>query len=408
MEWIFIGVLFFGFIVEVGLGYANYKNFMGPIPKELDGVYTAEELEKARSYAKDQFKLGVFDNAKGLVFWLIVILGGVLNQLYQFSLSWLEDEFMAGIWSLGIVFVFNWLLDLPVSYYAQFKLEKKYEQSNYTPKLFVSDAFKKLFLTIFLGGGLLWLFGVVYNLLGVHFWIYFWVLMMVVSIVANLIYIPLILPLFNKLSPLPEGELKDEIQAFCKKNGFEVSRLFQMDGSKRSTKANAFFSGLGPNKTIVLFDTLIDKTSKEEITAVLAHEVGHYKKKHTLINLFLGAVQMLLTMWILGLAINEPILTQGLGMEQHNIYIALIGFSVLYSPISMMFGWFMNIASRKMEYQADEFAAKHYSGNELVSALKKLSVTNLSNINPHPAFVGFFHSHPKLSDRIKALIRFKK
>lgn len=403
MEWIIFGVLLFGFFVEIGLGYLNLKHFLNPLPSELEDIYTAEELEKARGYSKDQFNLGLVDGLKSLVFWAVIIFGGILNQLYEFSFDWLEDEFTAGVWTLGVLFLVNWIMDIPLSYYTQFKLEKKYEQSNYTLNLFISDAFKRLLITLLLGGGLLWLFGAIYELLGTYFWLYFWGVMFLVSVVANLIYIPFILPLFNKLSPLPEGELRNEIESFCSKVGFEVSRLFQMDGSKRSAKANAFFSGLGTNKTIVLFDTLIDKTSKEEITAVLAHEVGHYKKKHTLVNLVLGAFQMLFTLWILGLAINEPLLTAGLGMEKHNIYIALVGFSILYSPVSMLIGWFTNMASRKMEYQADRYAKEHYSGEELISALKKLSINNLSNINPHPAFVGLFHSHPALVDRIKAL-----
>ena len=239
--------------------------------------------------------------------------------------------------------------------------------------------------------------------IGAVFWLVFWAVMVLVMIFVNTFYTALILPIFNKLSPLEEEDLKKDIFEYCDKVGYKLSNLFQMDGSKRSKKANAFFSGMGPKKTIVLYDTLIEGQSKEEITAVLAHEIGHYKKKHTMFNLFFGIVQMFAMMFLLGFAINQPELSSGLGVDEHKFYTGLIAFFILFSPISVLISMLQNILSRKMEYQADAYARDTYDGEKLIDALKKLSVESLTNLNPHPAYVFFNYSHPPIHKRIKAI-----
>ena len=219
----------------------------------------------------------------------------------------------------------------------------------------------------------------------------------------NMFYTKIIVPLFNKQTPLAAGELKDIIEAYSEKVGFRLKNIFVIDGSKRSTKANAYFSGLGSEKRITLYDTLIKNLSNEEIVAVLAHEVGHYKKKHIIYNLVLSIIVTGITLWILSLFINNPILSEALGVEQPSFHIGLVAFGVLYSPISEITGLVMNYISRAFEYQADDFAKETYNAHALISSLKKLSKNNLSNLTPHPATVFVHYSHPTLLQRIRNL-----
>jgi STE24 endopeptidase len=259
-----------------------------------------------------------------------------------------------------------------------------------------------------LGGGLLSLFIWFYYKAGSSFWIYIWLIFTAFSVFMMMFYSNLIVPLFNKQKPLEEGELRNAITEFSNKAGFRLKNIFVIDGSKRSTKANAYFTGLGPKKRIVLYDTLIKQLSTEEIVAVLAHEVGHYKKKHTLIGLFSSIIQMGLTLFILSLFLGNPSLNEALGVYKPGIHIGLLVFGILYSPISTAIGLLMNVISRKNEYQADQYAASFGLGNHLIEGLKKLSKNNLSNLNPHPAYVFFHYSHPTLLQRIKAIKNLKK
>ena len=218
-------------------------------------------------------------------------------------------------------------------------------------------------------------------------------------------YTDLIVPIFNKLTPLEAGELRTEIELFAQKVDFPLSNIMVLDGSKRSTKANAYFSGLGGRKKIVLFDTLINEHSKEELTAILAHEVGHYKKKHIFTSMLLGVLQMGFMLYLLKLFIGNELLSQALGADAHSVQLGLIGFTMLYSPVSMLTGILMNLLSRKNEYEADAYAKQHYNGEDLITALKQLSVKNLSNLNPHPSYVWFHYSHPTLLQRMKAIYK---
>jgi STE24 endopeptidase len=220
-------------------------------------------------------------------------------------------------------------------------------------------------------------------------------------------YSELIVPLFNKQKPLEDGELKDAIFKFAEKAGFRLKNIYVIDGSKRSTKANAYFTGLGPKKRIVLYDTLIEDLETDEIVAVLAHEIGHYKKKHTLTGLFLGIVQTGIMLYIFSLLVSSPYLSQALGVEQAKFHIGLIAFGILYSPLSFIMGIGMNVISRKNEYQADAYAAQFGMANELGGALKKLSVKSLSNLTPHPLYVFFHYSHPTLLQRLTHLNKSK-
>ena len=248
----------------------------------------------------------------------------------------------------------------------------------------------------------------IYLKTGSFFWIYVWLLVSGFSLFMAMFYSSLIVPLFNKQTPLEDGELKQAINDFATKVGFKLDNIFVIDGSKRSTKANAYFTGLGSKKRIVLYDTLINDMEIPELVAVLAHEIGHYKKKHIIWSLIIGIIQTGIMLFIFSLLIDSPALSGALGVEQPSFHIGLIAFGILYSPLSMLIGMGMNIFSRKNEYEADAFAAKNYESAPLASALKKLSVRNLSNLRPHPAYVFFHYSHPTLLQRLEALKKLEK
>ncbi|HBK70386.1 MAG TPA: peptidase M48, partial [Flavobacteriaceae bacterium] len=270
-------------------------------------------------------------------------------------------------------------------------------------KLFFIDKIKGWLLMVILGGGILAIISWFYQQTGKNFWIYTWVFMGVFSIFMTLFYSSLIVPLFNKQTPLENGELKTELEKFAKKVGFNLDKIFVIDGSKRSTKANAYFTGFGKKKRIVLYDTLINDLETDEIVAVLAHEVGHYKKKHVVFNMISSILLTGLTLYILSFFIDSELLANALSVNKPSFHIGLIAFGVLYSPISEITGLIMNYFSRKFEYQADDYAKKYFGAAPLISSLKKLSKNSLSNLTPHKTYVFMHYSHPTLLQRVENL-----
>ena len=282
-------------------------------------------------------------------------------------------------------------------------IEEKFGFNKSTKKLFWLDKVKGWCMMMVLGGGMLALIIWFFQWAGDNFWIYAWAMISVVSLFMNLFYSKLIVPIFNKQTPLMEGSLKNKIEDYAHQVGFAVKNIFVIDGSKRSTKANAYFSGFGKEKRITLYDTLINDLEEDEIVAVLAHEVGHYKRKHVIFNLTASIALTGFTLFILSIFINNPDVSLAIGVSRPSFHAALIGFGILYSPISQITGLVMNIMSRKFEYQADDFAKKTYSSQPLINALKNLSKNSLSNLTPHPAYVFMHYSHPPLIARIRNL-----
>jgi len=303
----------------------------------------------------------------------------------------------------GVLFIASDILSLPVALYQTFVIEEKFGFNKTTLSTFIIDKLKGYLLMALLGGILLSAIIFIYYKTQTYFWLLAWALMTLFTLFFATFFTSLIVPLFNKLSPLETGDLKKAINAYADKVAFPLKNIFVVDGSKRSSKANAYFSGLGKQKSIVLYDTLIEKNTTEELVAILAHEVGHYKKKHIQQGLIISIVQTGVMLFILGLALKSPLLSQALGVEEPTFHIGLIAFGILFSPISTVLGLFMNVFSRKNEYEADAFAKATASGSALVQALKKLSINHLSNLNPHPAYVFFYHSHPTLLQRLRAL-----
>ncbi|MGY0408897.1 MAG: M48 family metallopeptidase, partial [Polaribacter sp.] len=321
----------------------------------------------------------------------------------NFARSFTDNPILVALIFFGVIMFGSDILTTPVSYYKTFVTEEKFGFNKATKTTFWLDKLKSWLMSAVIGGGILALIIWFYEFTGPNFWVYAWLLVTVFSLFMNLFYAKLIVPLFNKQTPLEEGELKSAIEKYAKKVGFTLHNIFVIDGSKRSTKANTYFSGFGSQKRITLFDTLINDLETEEIVAVLAHEVGHYKKKHILFNLIASLLLTGFTLFILSLFINSPILSEALGVQIPSFHIGLIVFGILYSPISEITGIIMNFISRKFEYQADNFAKETFSEKLLITSLKKLSKNSLSNLTPHAAYVFVHYSHPTLLERIQNL-----
>jgi STE24 endopeptidase len=336
----------------------------------------------------------------GIVIFLLLDGFAYVNQV---ALSFTSQPILVGLLFFGILFIASDILSTPFSYYATFVIEEKFGFNKTTKKLFWLDKFKGWLIGAILGGVILSLIIWFFQKFPETFWIYAWILISVFSLVMNMFYTKLIVPLFNKQTPLEQGSLRDKIENYAEKVGFQLDNIFVIDGSKRSTKANAYFSGFGAQKQITLYDTLINDLEENEIVAVLAHEVGHYKHKHIIYNLIISVITTGFTLWVLSLLIGNPLLYQALGVEQPGFHIGLVAFGLLYAPISTLTGLLMNKLSRKFEYQADNYASATFKAEFLLSALKKLSRKSLSNLTPHPLYVKVHYSHPSLLQRVKNL-----
>ena len=399
---IIIGLVIFNFIFSNILDYLNHRNWKDEIPKELDKFYNKKKYKKAKEYSISKNKISFISGSLSftLTASLLIFNGyGFLNDI----VIKIDSNFIASGLFLLILYILNTLISLPFSYYNTFVIEEKFGFNKTTKKTFFIDFLKSSFLTFIIGGALLFLALFLYDNFNNGFWLWLWLGLSLLMIFLNMFYADLIVPIFNKLTPLEDGELRNKIEKYSKKVGYLLKNIYIIDGSKRSTKANAFFSGLGPRKTIALYDTLVEKHTDNELVAVLAHEVGHYKKKHIFLGLILSILQIGLMTFIFELCLRLPEISQALGGLNSNFHLGLIGFSIIFSPISLLSGLIMNIISRKNEFEADAYAKETYSGKELALALKKLSVDSLSNIYPHPLYVFFHYSHPPLIKRLKAL-----
>lgn len=377
------------------------------LPVELQGIYKEDEYKKSQKYGKINSKFSLLTSTFQLGLVLMLLFWGGFAWIDNLAYSITENKILAAILFFGILFLAADILSTPFSVYSTFVIEEKFGFNKTTVKTFIFDKLKGWLLAVIFGGGILWLIVWFYYQTTTLFWLYAWGALSAFSIFMAMFYSNLIVPLFNKQTPLEEGELRNAIQQFSDKAGFKLDNVFVIDGSKRSSKANAYFTGLGSKKRIVLYDTLIKDLEIDEIVAVLAHEIGHYKLKHTLTSMILSIMQTGAIFYILSLFIGSPELSKALGSNQPTFELGLIAFGILFSPISTILGLAMNVFSRKNEYQADNFAAKYGQKEHLISSLKKLSVKNLTNLTPHPAYVFVNYSHPTLYQRIKALAGLK-
>lgn len=386
------------------MNYLNAQRYADPVPEELADVFDQEEYRKSQDYKRTNYRFGLLSSSFSLLLTLSFLIFGGFEWVDQFARGITENPILTALIFFGIIVIGSSIVTMPFSYYRTFVIEEKFGFNKSTVKLFILDKIKGWAMLAVIGGGILALIIWFFQWAGSNFWIYAWALVAVFSIFMNLFYSRLIVPLFNKQSPLEDGSLKNKITAYSQKVGFELKNIFVIDGSKRSTKANAYFSGFGREKRITLYDTLINDLDEEEIVAVLAHEVGHYKRKHIIFNMVTSLVMTGFTLYILSLFVNNPEVSSAIGVSQASFHAALVGFGILYSPISELTGLVMNFLSRKFEYQADDYAKETFAGKPLITSLKKLSKNNLSNLTPHPAFVFMHYSHPPLIARIRNLM----
>jgi STE24 endopeptidase len=403
--YIIIAILLLNFILESILDYLNKKHYDDPIPTELSDVYNEEEYKKSQAYKKENAKFGFYSSVFSLLIALVFLFGKGFAYVDTFVRQFSDNEIIISLLFFGILLLGSDILTTPFSYYHTFVIEEKYGFNKMDKKTFWLDKIKSWFLMIVIGGILLTIIVWFYQKTGKNFWIYTTIIIAVFSVFMTLFYSSLIVPLFNKQTPLKDGELKEAITNFAKKTGFKLDNIFVIDGSKRSTKANAYFSGFGAKKRIVLYDTLINDLNTDEIVAVLAHEIGHYKKKHVFINMIISIILTGFTLFLLSFFIDNKTLSEALSVKTPSFHIGLIAFALLYTPISIITNLITNVISRKMEYQADNYAKKHHNAKDLISGLKKLTKNSLSNLTPHKAYVFFHYSHPSLLQRVKNLIQ---
>jgi len=392
-----------GYIIERYLDYLNSKMWTPELPPKLKGICNENEYRKTQFYQKDNKKLTLWTSTFNLAIMLTMIIGGGFAQLDNFVRSFINHPVIVSLIFFGIIGLVLDIINIPFSYYDTFVIEKKYGFNTMTIKTFIADHIKSWILAFIIGVPVLALITWFYYKTGTSFWIYAWILIIFFTVVINFFYSELIVPVFNKQTPLGEGSLKSKIEDFAKRIGFHIKNVYIIDGSKRSTKANAYFSGFGPKKRVVLYDTLLKELDEDEIVAVLAHETGHYKKKHILKNMLSSVILTGFMLFIFSLVVDNPLLSKALGAEEASFHMGLIVFGILYNPVSLIIGMIANYFSRKNEFQADAFVKKNNYAEQLSSALKKLSVKNLSNMNPHPVYVFFYYSHPPLLERLRKL-----
>ena len=349
-------ILVVQYLIHQILEYLNAKRFKSTVPAELTDVFDDAEYRKSQKYKLTNYRFGLVSDGFSLILTIGFLWFGGFEWVDQITRSISTDTIPMALLFFGLITLGSAVLGIPFSYYKTFVIEEQYGFNKTTKKLFFLDKIKSGILTAVLAGGLLSLFILFYEWAGPQFWIYTWILVGVFILFTNLFYSRLIVPLFNKQTPLVDGSLKKAIENYAQKVGFELKNIFVIDGSKRSTKANAYFSGLGKEKRITLYDTLIHDLSEEEIVAVLAHEVGHYKRKHIIFNLTVSLALTGFTLYILSLFINHPDISLAIGVSTPSFHAGLVGFALLYSPISEITGLAMNYLSRKFEFQADNYA----------------------------------------------------
>jgi len=396
-------IVVLAYIVESLLDNLNQSRARNPLDPKIAGLYDAQERERSIAYSAEKNRFGFYSATFSTVVMVLALSYGWFATIDNWVRERIDNQIAISLAFIALLSIISWWLNLPFQLYSIFGIEAKYGFNKITPKTFITDAIKGSILATIIGGTILTAVLWLYQKLESSFWIFAWALVSGFSLLMFMFGTTLILPLFNKLKPVEDGELKREIEKYCASQGYSLGRLFVMDGSKRSTKANAFFSGLGKSKTIVLFDTLIEKLSTKEIVAVLAHEIGHYKRKHTLSMFIFSNIQTFATFALLGWLLGYPELSTALGADQPSFHLSALAFFILFTPLSIVLGLINNSWSRHNEYQADTFAKETYEVAPMRSALKKISTDSLANLSPHPLYVAFNYTHPPLLQRLNNL-----
>jgi STE24 endopeptidase len=407
-DWLLAGIVAFiliDFLVGSVLEYLNEKSKNVPMSPVATEIFSADEYAKSLEYGTAKYKVERLTSTLSTVVMLSAIILGWFAWLDQAIRERISNDLLVTVAFFGVLILGVMIANLPVSYYSTFVIEEKFGFNKTTKKLFVVDSIKQAVLSIALGLPVIYLIAWIYQSLESKFWLVGWLAVTAISLFMFIFGTRIFLPMFNKLKPLREGELRSEVEAYCQSQGFPLSKLWEMDASKRSTKLNAFFSGMGKVKIIGLYDTLIEKLTTKETVAVLAHEVGHYKRKHVYTMFAFSNVQTLVIFVLLGSLLGNPNLSKALGSDAPSFHLSMITFFLLFTPVSTVLGLINNSFSRYNEYQADQYSIDTYPGarDHMYSALKKLSVESLSNLNPHPWYVAVHYTHPPILDRLANL-----
>jgi len=399
-------ILIIRYLLDLVSDWLNVRHVSTELPAEFKGYYDAEKYRQSQNYLRENTRYGICVDTFQTLITIVFVLSGGFNFVDRIAISLGQGPILTGLVFAGILIFASKILNLPFSIYNTFVIEEKYGFNKTTPKTYLLDTIKSLILTALIGGivfaAVLWFFEKTGNLA----WIYSWVAITLFQIFFMFIAPVVIMPIFNKFVPLEESELKTAIENYAKAQHFKMKGIFKMDGSRRSSKSNAFFTGFGHSRRIVLLDTLIERHSVNELVSILAHEMGHYKKKHIIQAIVRSVVVMGLTLFLLSFFVENERLFAAFKMEHLSVYASLFFFGLLYTPIAMLIGLMENIISRKNEYEADAFAVETYGdADAMINGLKKLSVDNLSNLTPHPFKVFMCYSHPPVLERIKAIRR---
>ena len=406
--YIIIAIIIVGFAFDQWINYLNTTRRSNVLPEALQGFYDESTYSLQQDYERDNYRFGLVSDMLSFVAILAMLLLGGFACIDGWLRNYTDSAILLALLFFGIIAFASDLLSIPLEVYHTFVIEERYGFNKTTPKTFVMDKLKGWLLATVIGGGILSLIIFIYEKSGSWFWILAWISISVFTLFVSYFYTSLLVPIFNKLTPLPAGELRDAIELVAAKADFSLKDISLMDGSKRSTHGNAYFSGFGRKKSIVLFDTLVDEHSVDELAAVLAHEIGHYKKKHVLKGLISGILQTGILLFVLSLFLKSALPAFALGASVASFHMSVVAFGILYSPVSMVLGILFNSISRKHEFEADRFAISLSKPGALQHALKRLSIKNLSNLTPHPWYVFIHYSHPTLIQRLEAINRIEQ
>ena len=404
IKFLLLVIVTISFLFELISGLLNFNSFDKPLPENVRNIFSKDEYSKSQSYKKANFKFGLISSIYGFLIIFIVLYFGLLGELdsYLRNITF-ENEISLSILFFLSIFLISDLIKIPFQLYKIFVIEANFGFNTMKISTFLVDKIKSYLISSFFIVILITPLLLFIMLYPESFWIYFWMLISAFLILANIFYTSLIVPLFNKLEVLKDGELKQKIDDFSRKVNFPLSNIFVINGSLRSKKANAFFSGLGKNKKIVLYDTLIKNHSADELVAVLAHEIGHYKLNHVKTNMAISVVTTGFMLFILSNFIFNSQVSYALGGNVSFRHLEIFAFFIIYSPVSSLISILMNIKSRKNEYEADEYAVKNFEKKPMVDALKRLSKDNLTNLTPHPLYEFINYSHPSISKRLYSI-----
>lgn len=406
--YIIIAIIIVGFAFDQWINYLNTTRRSNVLPEALQGFYDESTYSLQQDYERDNYRFGLVSDMLSFVAILAMLLLGGFACIDGWLRNYTDSAILLALLFFGIIAFASDLLSIPLEVYHTFVIEERYGFNKTTPKTFVMDKLKGWLLATVIGGGILSLIIFIYEKSGSWFWVLAWISISVFTLFVSYFYTSLLVPIFNKLTPLPAGELRDAIELVAAKADFSLKDISLMDGSKRSTHGNAYFSGFGRKKSIVLFDTLVNEHSVDELAAVLAHEIGHYKKKHVLKGLISGILQTGILLFVLSLFLKSALPAFALGASVASFHMSVVAFGILYSPVSMVLGILFNFISRKHEFEADRFAISLSKPGALQHALKRLSIKNLSNLTPHPWYVFIHYSHPTLIQRLEAINRIEQ